>query len=181
LVRAAVDEPQATKAWATGAKGERRLAARLEHDLAGRARLLHDRRAPGRRGNIDHIAIGPSGIWVIDAKLYKGKVERRDVGGLFRTDLRLFVNGRDRTQLAAAMADQVEPVRAVVDDPAVSIRAALCFIDADWALFAKPFQLADVWVVWPKNLVEKIVSPAVLDTESVDRLADRLGQRLPPA
>ncbi len=37
--------------------------------------MLHDRRIPGSRANIDHIAIATSGVWVIDAKRYKGKVQ----------------------------------------------------------------------------------------------------------
>jgi hypothetical protein len=41
--------------------------------------LLHDRRICGSRANIDHLAIGPGGVTVIDAKNYRGKVrtERR--------------------------------------------------------------------------------------------------------
>ncbi|WP_249934607.1 nuclease-related domain-containing protein [Microbacterium ulmi] len=29
---------------------------------------MHDRRIRGTRANIDHIVIGPPGVWVIDAK-----------------------------------------------------------------------------------------------------------------
>ena len=36
--------------------------------------VLHDRRIPGSKANIDHIAITAAGIWVIDAKRYKGDV-----------------------------------------------------------------------------------------------------------
>lgn len=53
---------------------------------------LHDRRVPGTKGNIDHLAVGPGGVYIVDAKRYEGKVERRDVGSFFRPDARLYVN-----------------------------------------------------------------------------------------
>jgi hypothetical protein len=43
--------------------------------------VLHDRAIPGTRSNIDHIAVVPSGVWVIDTKQYRGRVQRRDRGG----------------------------------------------------------------------------------------------------
>lgn len=76
------DERQSTKAWERGAVGEERLGDRLD-DLASEGIVaLHDRRIPGSRANIDHNAITRSGIWVIDAKRYKGRPEIRVEGGL---------------------------------------------------------------------------------------------------
>jgi len=40
--------------------------------------VLHDARTQHSPANIDHIAIAPSGIWVIDANHYKGKVAVRE-------------------------------------------------------------------------------------------------------
>lgn len=78
-----------------GAVGEERVAQILQERLGDSAVLLHDRKVPGTRGNIDHIAIAAcSGVWIIDAKRYKGKVEKRDKGGWFSSDLRLYVGGR---------------------------------------------------------------------------------------
>lgn len=67
-------DPVHEQAWATGAGGEERVAEVLAKHLDGRAVVLHDRRLPRSRANIDHIAVAPSGVWVIDAKRYKGKV-----------------------------------------------------------------------------------------------------------
>jgi len=66
--------------------------------------VLHDRRIPGARANVDHIVVAPWGVFVIDAKNYKGRVEKRDRGGFFSTDYRLYVGGRDKTALVAGMA-----------------------------------------------------------------------------
>ena len=80
LILALSDDPQSTRAWGVGAAGEERLGARLT-DLAGDAlRVLHDRRIPGSRANIDHLAVTPTGIWVIDAKKYKGRPQLKVEG-----------------------------------------------------------------------------------------------------
>jgi hypothetical protein len=71
---ALTDDPQSTVAWAQGGRGEQLLGGYLEkiHDERVVV-VLHDRRIPGTRANIDHIAITRSGaVWAIDAKNYAG-------------------------------------------------------------------------------------------------------------
>jgi hypothetical protein len=64
-VPAVSGEPQHQQAWARGAEGEVKLARKLERWTAEHGVvLLHDRRMPQGRGNIDHIAVGPSGVTV---------------------------------------------------------------------------------------------------------------------
>lgn len=60
--------------WARGAGGEERVAQLLAKHLDPSVVVLHDRAIARSRANIDHIAIAGSGVWVIDAKRYKGKV-----------------------------------------------------------------------------------------------------------
>ena len=71
------DERQSTTAWERGAVGEERLGARLDALASEDIAVLHDRRIPRSKANIDHIVITRAGIWVIDAKRYKGKPELR--------------------------------------------------------------------------------------------------------
>ncbi len=175
------DDPQSTRAWAKGSEGERRLANHLFRAVGDRAVLLHDRKVPRRRGNIDHLVIAASGVWVIDAKHYKGMVERRDVGGWFKTDQRLYVGRRDRTKIADGLGWQIDAVRKALGGTDVPINAALCFIEADWKLFAKPFQQNGVWVTWAKKLAEMIAEPGPLTPVDVTHIADRLAAALPPA
>jgi hypothetical protein len=182
------DDPQSTRAWAKGSEGEHRLARRLTNDLGDRAVLLHDRMVPGTRGNIDHLAVAASGIWVIDAKDYAGRVEQRDVGRWLKSDLRLYVGGRDRTQAVQGLGWQVDAVHKAMATatallPAaaqVPVHAALCFIEAEWKFFAKPFSLAGVWVTWAKPLVEMIGAPGPLGPAEVTAFAGRLSEALPP-
>ena len=79
---------------ATGARGEEMLADSLVRRCPD-VLLLHDRQLPGSRANIDHIAIAASGVYVIDAKRYKGKIEVQTP--LFGTP-KLKIAGRDRTK-----------------------------------------------------------------------------------
>jgi len=70
---AITDDPQSTTAWDTGARGEERLGQRLNELASETVRVLHDRRIPGTRANIDHLAVTPTGVYVIDAKRYLNK------------------------------------------------------------------------------------------------------------
>lgn len=176
------DEPSSTSAWAKGAAGERRLARRLTDDLAGTAIVLHDRRVPKTRGNIDHLAIASNGVWVIDAKNYKGMVECRDVGGWFKSDLRLYVGGRNQTKLVGGLTWQVDAVRAVLDPigfGAVPVHPVLCFTDSDWGLFSRPIRMNGVAVIWAKELIKEIQRPGLLDNAAIDLLAHELSAKLP--
>ena len=122
IVKRLSDDPQSTRAWASGAWGEEWVGGNLERLLGAKALLLHDRRVPRTRGNIDHIAVASSGVWVIDAKNYDGRVELRDVGGWFRVDKRLYLGGWDRTKLIDGLDWQVAAVEACVADLEVPVR-----------------------------------------------------------
>ena len=180
LILAVTDEPQSTTSWAIGAKGERILGAGLDA-LAGVV-MLHDRRRPGTSANIDHLAVTAAGVWVIDAKRYKGQVAKKDVGGWLSTDIRLYVGRRDCAKLVTAMAKQVAAVRTTLgtDWADVPIRPMLCFVEAEWKWFAKPFDIGGVLVMCPKAAREILVRPGPYLPETLDLVAARLEERLPP-
>ncbi|MFT4034518.1 MAG: nuclease-related domain-containing protein [Patulibacter sp.] len=145
------EERQSTKAWKTGAIGEERLGARLSELNEPGLAVLHDRRVPGTRANIDHIAITSSGIWVIDAKRYQGRPVVKAEGGLMKPRVeKLFVGKRDCTKLVDGMLWQVEQMREQSVD--IPVSGVLCFIDSDWPLLPTPFVTRGVRVVWPKRL-----------------------------
>ncbi|MFI8593814.1 nuclease-related domain-containing protein [Microbacterium sp. NPDC078428] len=170
LILALSDDPQSTRAWERGAIGEELLAERLK-DLSADMRVLHDRRVPGSRANIDHIVVSPAGVWVIDAKRYKGKrPELRVEGGILRPRVEsLRVGGRDQTKLVDGVVSQVERVAGAVADPDVVVRGVLCFLEADWPLFGGDFTVRDIEVVWPRLLTKRIsaATPAAIDVDAV--------------
>ena len=173
-------EPQHVTAFRKGAEGERKLAERLERAVGDVASLLHSRRIP--RGDIDHIAIAPSGIFVIDAKHYDGRVDVRDVGGWRKTDWRLFVQGRDKSALIDGAKKQAGAVQRAIEPTELRgtpIHSRLCFIDADWSLFAKPIEIDGVTALWRKRLCEEIKRPGPLTADQRERLAVVLSAALP--
>jgi hypothetical protein len=60
--------------WRRGAAGERATAALLDRLPRRTWAVLHDRQVPGSRANLDHLVVGPSGVWVIDSKTTRSRV-----------------------------------------------------------------------------------------------------------
>jgi hypothetical protein len=58
-------------AWRRGAAGERRIARLLSHLERHGWAVLHDLAIPGSSANLDHLVIGPGGVFVIDSKQYR--------------------------------------------------------------------------------------------------------------
>ncbi len=185
LILALADEPQSTTAWASGARGEELLGARLANLTQKGVRLLHDRRIPGTRANIDHIAVGPTGVHVIDAKRYKGRPSLRVEGGLLRPRVeKLLVGSRDCTRLVEGVHKQVGLVRSALDAATltdVPVHGTLCFIEADWPLIGGSFVIADVAVVWPKKLAEGLTAPGAMSEAEVETTHRTLARAFPAA
>ena len=180
LILAVTDEPQSTKAWDTGAIGEERLGQKLNELASDTLRVLHDRRIPGTRANIDHIAVTPTGVYVIDPKRYAGRPTLKVEGGLLRPRTeKLLVGGRDRTKLVDGVLKQVGLVRAIVGDD-VPVTGVLCFIDADWPLIGGAFTTRGVEVLWPKKLYPRLTAPTPSQVD-LDALHRALAAALPPA
>jgi hypothetical protein len=131
LVAALAGEPRNVDAWRQGAEGEAATARALEWRLhRSDAIVMHDRRvAWGGRANVDHIAIGPGGVTVIDTKSSRGRIQLATVGIINRRE-QLLVNGRDRTSQLDSLQRQMERVAGVLvqnDAGDVSVFGALCF------------------------------------------------------
>ena len=120
-----------TEAWGRGAAGEEHVGHWLDEAVDGRGVVLHDRALPHRRANIDHIAVVASGIWVIDTKHFRGRLERRDLSGWFVPRPRLFVAGRDQSRLVTSARRQqalvAETLTAAEPAGGPLVRVALCF------------------------------------------------------
>ena len=181
VVLALTDDPQSTRAWATGAQGEEKFAAAL--DAIEGLRVLHDRRVPKSRANIDHIVIAPAGIFVVDAKNYRGRISIRNRGWLLRPDHRLYVGRRDCSALAAGLGWQVEAVAAALAAAGVAplppVTPVLCFINGEWPLFSAPDEFAGVRLVGTRSIRKLVAMPTVLDAPSIERLARLLATTLP--
>lgn len=134
--------------------------------------LLHDRRLLNSRANIDHLAVTRSGIWVIDSKKYRGKVEvRRPLFG----DVRLVINGRDRSKLADSLSKQVAAVAAAVGSGVV-VRGAFCLVDAELPLL-RTLTFRNYPLLRRRALAKRLNGPGPLSDAEVSALATLLAGR----
>ena len=177
--------PTSETAWEIGAAGEEMLAAHLAKTCP-QVTVLHDRRIPGRRTNLDHLAIGPSGVCVVDAKRYKGKIEVRNP--LFG-DPSLFIAGRNKTKLADGLMRQRDAVRSALAEtfPEVPVHACFCFLNpkgqaggSGLPLF-RTLGINGVQLFYPRKLSKYLNSPGPLTEEARREVVALLAHAFPRA
>ena len=193
IILALGQEPQSTTSWDTGARGEERLGQRLSELCSDSLLVLHDRKIPRTRANIDHIAVTPTGIWVIDAKKYQGRPALRVEGGILRHRTeKLLVGSRDCTKLIDGVVKQVDVVHDVLLPGGrpegdgrpwgrVPIRGVLCFVEADWPLLGGAFTIRGIDVLWSKKLYPQLKAHGPLNASSIAEIHRHLAETLPPA
>lgn len=94
-------KPESGEAGASArAKYERlhRKRDALDKRIGDRAVILNDRKIPRSSANIDHLVVAATGVWIVDAKRYSGRLHRRDKGGWRKVEYHVYVNGRDQTR-----------------------------------------------------------------------------------
>jgi Nuclease-related domain len=64
------------RTWQRGAAGERRTARLLDRLTRNGFVVFHDLAVPGSDANVDHLVIGPTGVFVIDSKQWTGQVRQ---------------------------------------------------------------------------------------------------------
>lgn len=160
-----------TQAWRKGSDGEILTERHLQR-LPEQFVCLHDRRMPGSRANIDHLVIGPTGIFTVETKNFDAKVE---VG---RNTVKK--KGRSMDAVVTQAAGQATAVQALLGVP---VRPLVCIQTGtvSHSMFSKP-SLRGVRFCAGRNLVKTIRSygPELSDDE-VSRLAALADRELRPA
>jgi hypothetical protein len=77
------------RAWQRGAKGERHTARLLDRLGRDGYVVFHDLAMPDSPANLDHLVIGPSGVFVIDSKQWIGQVHQSADGLVWHNHYRL--------------------------------------------------------------------------------------------
>lgn len=158
--------------YAKGSVGEQAVAEALEPLKAEGWRIVHDLVDP-EGGNIDHLAIGPPGIAVIDAKNWTG-------GITITADRRLVVGKDDRSGELARLAKRVDLVRRSVaaDGMHVAVRGYLVLCgERDRGLMAE--DLGDLRVVGVEQAAKRLRrARGDLGGDDVGAIADTLNARL---
>jgi hypothetical protein len=101
-------------AWRRGAVGERRTARMLDPLERHGWVVLHDLALPGSHANIDHLAIGPGGVFVIDSKQYRGRFQLDPSG-------RLWHGRHSLAPTLRAVSFEADQAAQVLPDPGVAV------------------------------------------------------------
>lgn len=162
---------QVADRWEQGAAGEVRTAALLAALDRAWFTVFHDVRVPGSRANVDHVVLGPTGLFVIDSKQFTGRVTLGK-GTLWSGR---FSQGK---ALATARWEAEQVVEALrVDGEVPEPRVVVCIHGA-----ALAFDVADVdgvTVVAPHALLPQLIDrPQMLGSAACTRLAESVRSRL---
>ncbi len=179
-----VPPPTGGRRWVQRAEGDRRAWARLELAADDGVVVLNDRRQPGTTTSIKRIAISSSGVFVLDARHFKGLVHTRRSGPISALGPdELHVGRRDCTPYLDEVAHQVEVVRTALGPlggTRVPVHAMLCLTRAEWG-FASPVEIREVCVAWPQLITRRIQEPGNLDSPTVRQVSGVLAEQLPTA
>jgi hypothetical protein len=79
-------DPGAAAKWLAGANGERLTALALRPITLVGGVVLHNRRLPGQRTDVDHMVFSPWGNWMVDSKMWSGDGYEIRGGELWRQE-----------------------------------------------------------------------------------------------
>lgn len=166
-------------AWSKGEEGEVTLGQMLDRKrLTDRdIEVLHDRAIPGSKANIDHIVVAASGVFVINAKKWSGKIEVK--APMIGKD-RLLVGGRDRTKKVESVADEGKEVRLALDYD-MPVRSALCFAEGQWASVWRTTWVNGVLVASPSGLLRRLSKRGQVAAGRRELVARQLADAFPEA
>lgn len=150
------------RAWRKGANGERVTGFWLGR-LPDGWHVFHDVPVGTRGANIDHVVIGPGGVFTVNTK---------NLTGTIRVNPRTIqVNGVRTNYLpkATAEARRAGEFLSVAVGRPVEVRAVLAIIIDGWDIVKEP---ADVFVRGPRSAKNLMLSqPSTLSTHEVRELA----------
>lgn len=160
--------------WARGSQGESALAETTALLGAEGYLRLDDRRIGDSKANVDHVLIGPTGVFVIDAKNWTGELSID--GKSLRQDGRRRDDHLERVRVQAV--DVATILEAVVGPRRVEVRPVICFTGE--ARLPTRTAVDRVHLVSRDELVPFIRGLAQrLDQPTVDQVMRILLERLP--
>ncbi len=84
-------------------------------------------------------------------------------------------DGKREADVAQPGGDPVDGAR----DASLQICKTICFVDADWSLFARPIEMEGVHVLWPRALCKLIRTEGSLTRDEIARIEHKLALALP--
>lgn len=153
-------------AWESGSAGERRLGEVLDKLGTVGYHHLGDRALPLSSANIDHLLVGPAGVFVIDAKAWTGEVH------VLNGELRQGGRSRQRAIQSARSAALTVAAALEVLPEKVDVRPALCFVGQarlGASKFINKVKLIDEEeiVSWIRHFAEKLDPTRIEETRQL--------------
>ena len=152
------------RAWRVGARGERIVADELGKLGEGWS-VLHDIAVGTRNANIDHVVVGPGGVFTVNAKFHAGKAVW--VGG----DT-VLIDGHRQPYVRNARHEAARASRllSAAYGRQVPVTGIVAVLAQSWTVKAQPADGA-VLVLRP-SMVRRLVQtlPVCSDSDEVDRL-----------
>lgn len=143
---------------------------------------LHQRRLPGQRGRVEHLAVSARGVHVVDVLHFKNAAIELRPTGAAGNPLELVVGGRVMTTAVAATARRVAGIRSILGAAGldnVPVTGTLCFVDGLLPLGATDLALDGVHIMRPNSLTALVTRGGSLDAEHLLALQEYLAQQLP--
>ena len=142
LLRVHTDE----RAWRRGAAGERVTAWWLGR-LPDGWHLFNDVPVGQRGANIDHVVIGPAGVFTINAKNLTGKV------WVSPTEVRHNGHRTDFLRKSVYEATRASKLLSAATETNVDVQPVLAILADDWTIVGRP---ADVFVGPPRGVKDRL-------------------------
>jgi hypothetical protein len=108
------------RTWQRGAIGERRTARLLRRLSRDGYSVFHDLALPASPANVDHLVIGPTGVFVIDSKQWTGRVHQSLDGSAWHNHAPL----ARQLELVRWEAETIARILAIRVDPLLCVHGA---------------------------------------------------------
>jgi hypothetical protein len=182
FILAMSDEPIAETAFEHGAPWQRWVAELVRQTFPEGVFLFNRRRGANLPGDIDIVAVLPTGVWAIDIQRYEGlDVEvRHRKGSDGRRDF-LYIDNNDCTAMLDDVDDQAEAVSKALGGAGfagLKTKSVLCLIDVvpAWRAHAA---VGAIHVTKPRPMLKLLASgPVALDETDIASLGLTLDRAL---
>ncbi len=159
--------------WRRGARGEQRTARQLARLARHGWVIFHDLAVPGSRANVDHLVIGPGGVFLVDSKNWRGRL-------VFAPDGTLWHGSYPLTATLATIGFETGAITNALALPGLAVEPLLV-LHGSTIPWGEQY-LGGVAVLPAARLVATLLAlPPLLTDQQVTQLAQRVLSRLYPA
>jgi hypothetical protein len=164
---------QDARNWQRGARGERRTAGQLDRLTRHGWVIFHDLAVPDSRANVDHLLIGPAGVFLADSKNWRGRLA-------FAPDGTLWQGSYPLTATLATIGFEARAIAGALAVPGLAVEPLLV-VHGSTIPWGEQY-LGGVAVLPAGRLVATLLAlPVLLTDQQVTQLAGRAMARLHPA